>query len=118
MMKTLYKRPSVIAIFSLIVAMFVFLIFSGNSINAFNLSNASFYIALPTLAIGIMKSVFKSGAFDFFQKSMRDTFKRKKIGVDQPEKKALSEVFSKKNYFFLEIGVFFLVLSLICLILI
>ena len=110
-MKT--KHTSYIfSLFLFLLTLIVLLV--RNNLTVINLSNTLFMVALPFIIIGALLWVFASGFFDNFQRSIRESTKRK--DKKQTPYMALSEVGMGAYSFWFKIGLPLLILSLLLLI--
>ena len=110
-MKT--KHTSYIFSLFLFLLTLIVLLFKNN-LTFINLSNTLFMVALPFIIIGALLWVFASGFFDHFQRSIRESTKRK--DKKQTPYMALSEVGMGAYSFWFKIGLPLFILSLLLLV--
>lgn len=91
-----------------------FLLLIKQEITLTTLSNSFFMLGLLFLMIAAFIGIFMSGFFDNFQRNMKETLRLRK-NTEPKEYLKTSEIFSKQPFYWLSVGIFLLIISIVLL---
>lgn len=111
-MKT--EKKALITILCITIALPILQWLRLNELSVQKLSDNYFMFALIFIMIGSAIAILSSGAFDFFQKNMKNLrFSRRKD--EQHDYVPLSKIVKKKPYYWFEVGITLLLISVLLL---
>ena len=105
-------KKIIFTLLACVIAVPLYLVLFQKSITYLSLSNSFFMLGLLFLMVAAFISILLSGFFDTFQRSMKETFAKRRNHTPQDYVK-FSNIFTKKPIYWLVCAISLILLSLV-----